>query len=141
MGLIVDLDFPHIFPKLAGRSPRVPNTLRSGIRGTRGTRPSIVSDTPLVPRAAAEAVWEEACLLVGEELPREWIALLIEKSETIYGRSTRFRCRLRSPDHSGRDWLWAFMRHWLADLVLEQRPAWYSRLPARYAVGSSVVTT
>jgi hypothetical protein len=135
--MIIDLEFPHLLPQLKGRAPRVPNVLRFR---TRGTRPSIGGDTPLVPRAAAEAVWEEACELVGEELPREWIAMLIEKAEVIYGRSTRYRRWLRGSDRSGRDWLWAFMRHWLAALLSEHRPAWYARLPTRYAVGNPDTT-
>lgn len=133
MGLIADLDFPHVFPRLERQVPPAPNVLPPG---TRGTRASIVAETPLVPRAAAEAVWEEACELVGEELPGEWIVVLIEKAEVIYSRSTRYRRRLRGSDRSGRDWLWAFMRHWLAALLLEHRPAWYARLPVRYAVGN-----
>ena len=111
-------DFPHVFPHWEKQVPRVPNTL---LPPTRRTRPSICTDTPLVPRAAGEAVREEACRLVGEELPREWIALLVQKAETIYGRSARFRHRLRST--RGRDWLWAFMRHWLAALVLRHDSA------------------
>src|SRR6266540_6081033 len=125
MGLIADLDFPHVFPRLERQAPPVPSVLRPR---THGTRASIVAETPLVPRAAAEAVWEEACALVGEELPGEWIVVLIEKAEGIYKHSPRFRRRLRGADRSGRDWLWAFMRHWLAALLLEHRPAWYARL-------------
>ena len=87
-------------------------------------------------RAAAEAVWEEASLLLGETLPPDWIATLIEKAETLYPRHHGFRRRLRGAGDTGRDWLWAFMRHWLAALVREHRPHWYQRLPSRYAVGA-----
>ena len=132
MGHIVDLGFPHILPPSNGGTRRGFVARQTAIRDT---HPSIVGDTPMVTRAAAEAVWEEAHQLLGEELPQEWIDLLAEKAETIYAHSTRFRRRLRGANCSGRDWLWAFMRHWLADLVLKQEPAWYARLPVRYAVG------
>ena len=132
MGLIADLDCPHIIPKLEGRAPRVPDIKQTG---TRGTRPSITHDTRLVPRAAAEGVWEEACAFLDEELPREWIGLLIEKAETIYAHGPRFRRRLQSNGNTSRDWLWAFMRHWIAALLQEHRPQLFRKLPSRYCVG------
>jgi hypothetical protein len=125
---------------------RVP--VRSGLRvnicelvrqeeqmGTREARSSIARDTPLVPRAAAEAVWEEACRLLAEELPHDWIGLLTERAETIYQRRGNYHRRLRGAGDTGRDWLWAFLRHWLAALVLRHHSDWYRRLPAGYAIG------
>jgi hypothetical protein len=149
MGLIADLDCPHVIPALEGRAPRVPiSKLRPRIlhvrprqSGTRGTRPSnrstgIARDTPLLPRAAAEAVWEEASEFLGEALPAEWISVLTEKAETIYAHSSNYRRRLRGRGDTGRDWLWSFMRHWLAALLREHRPQWFGKLPSRYSAGA-----
>ncbi len=135
MGLIVDLEFPHVLPQIK----------RQARRGAAAPKPapgeahsSIHNDTPLVPRAAAEAIWEEACRFSGEALPRAWVALLVEKAETIYTRPGSFRRRMRGAGHTGRDWLWAFMRHWMTALVQRHRPAAFARLPSRYAVGVSI---
>jgi len=138
MGLIADLDCPHFIPRLEGRAPRVPRVPDIKQMGTRGTRPSITNDTPLVPRAAAEGVWEEACAFLDEELPREWIGLLAEKAEAIYAHGPRFRRRLRHSGDTGREWLWAFMRDWLDALLQEHRAEFYRRLPARYCVGGAI---
>jgi hypothetical protein len=37
----------------------------------------IESDTPIVPRAVAEAVWEEAAVWLKAALPRRWIGELL----------------------------------------------------------------
>jgi len=97
--------------------------------------PRIEHDTPLVPQAVASAVWEEASLWLGEELPRAWRVRLTERAEAVYASNPRVRRRLRSPGNGGRDWLWAFTRHWLAALIWKHRRPLYSRLPASYSVG------
>ena len=97
--------------------------------------PRIADDTPLVPQAVASAVWEEASLWLGEELPRAWLGQLAERAEAVYASNARVRRRLRSPGHEGRDWLWAFTRHWLAALIWKNRRALYARLPASFSVG------
>ena len=95
----------------------------------------IVHDTPLVPGAVACGVWEEATAWLGEELPREWLSRLTERAEAVYTSNARIRRRLRGPGNGGRDWLWAFTRHWLAALIWKHRRPLYSRLPASYSVG------
>ena len=102
--------------------------------GTR--RPATVErDTPLVPRAVAEAVWEEAGVWLGEPLPRRWIAELTARANTVYSRNGQFRRLLRRRGDEGRDWLWAFTRHWLAALLWKHRRELYARLPETYSVG------
>jgi hypothetical protein len=97
--------------------------------------PRIENDTPLVPQAVASAVWEEASQWLGEELPRAWRVRLTERAEAVYASNARVRRRLRRPGNGGRDWLWAFTRHWLAALIWKHRRALYNRLPASYSVG------
>ena len=105
----------------------------------RWTSPArIEHDTPLVPRAVASGVWEEAGTWLGEELPRAWLTRLTERAEAVYASNERVRRRLRGPGNGGRDWLWAFTRHWLAALIWKRRRALYIRLPASYSVGQSL---
>ena len=95
----------------------------------------IEHDTPIVPRSVATAVWEEAGAWLGEELPREWKTRLRERAEALYASNARVRRRLRGPGNNGRDWLWIFMRHWLAALLWHQRPDLHARLPDSFNAG------
>jgi hypothetical protein len=105
----------------------------------RWPRPArIVYDTPLVPEAIAYGVWEEATAWLGAELPGEWLSRLTHRAEAVYASNARARRRLQGPGHAGRDWLWAFMRHWLAALLKRHRPDLYARLPAAFAVGHAL---
>ena len=120
MGYLVELDRP---------SPCV-----SVVRHAR-TRATIQQLTPIVPAAVAHAVWSEAVVWLGEELPRGWVRRLVAKADTIFSRNPGFRRRLLLQGNAGRDWLWAFMRHWLAALIWQHRRELYDRLPASYSVG------
>jgi hypothetical protein len=100
--------------------------------------PHIESDTPIVPRAVAEAVWEEAAVWLDEPLPRRWRSELIARANTVYARNARFRRTLRRDGDAGRDWLWAFMRHWLTALIRRHRPHLHARLPQSYNNGDAL---
>ena len=95
----------------------------------------IESDTPIVPRAVMEAVCEEAGVWLGQPLPRRWVRELTAYANTVYAHNPRFRRKVRAPGDRGRDYLWAFTRHWLAGLMWEQRPQLHARLPNSYSVG------
>jgi len=95
----------------------------------------IETDTPLVPDAVAAAVLEEATVWLAESLPLAWRNELAERANAIYARNARFRRRIRGTGTTGREWLWAFTRHWLAGLLYEQRPHLHERLPDRYKMG------
>src|SRR5437867_345099 len=95
----------------------------------------IETDTPIIPRAVAEAVWEEANVWLDEELSRQWVAELAERADVIYHHNARFRHLLRQPGNAGRDWLWAFTRHWLAGLIWRYRHDLYECLPRSYSAG------
>jgi len=120
MGYIVDLEMSAP-PRARARRNRV--------------RLTIEQATPLVPRAVAEAVWEEASVWLQAELPRPWIAQLARKAEVIAARNANFRRRILGPGDSGREWLWAFTRHWLSALILKRAPELHRRLPSSYSVG------
>ena len=101
-------------------------------------RRRIQNDTPIVPRAVAQAVWEEACVYLQAELPRAWVRRLAIRANLVYQRNAQFRALIRKNGDAGRDWLWAFTRHWLAAMVREHRNDLHSRLPAEYAVGRAL---
>lgn len=146
MGLIADLDFPHVVISAARKSTRVSvrsRCLTASLRNSASGNPaarisSIMRDTPLVPRAAAAQVLEEASGLLDEQLPLEWILQLVARAEATYESGAGFRRRIRSLGNEGREWLWAFMRHWLAEMILREKPAWFGRLPAGYATGGQL---
>ena len=100
-----------------------------------GWRTRIEDDTPIVPRAAAELVCEEASLWLGEPFPRAWVAELAEHANVVYQHNARFRRLLRK---RGNIWLMAFMRHWLCGLLDSRRPDLCQRLPGSYAVGQDL---
>jgi hypothetical protein len=95
----------------------------------------IERDTPIVPRAIAKAVWQEAGAWLDEELPREWIRRLAVRADVIYHHNPRFRRKIRGQGNTGRDWLWMFTRHWLAAMIRKRSPQLYARLPASYSAG------
>jgi hypothetical protein len=95
----------------------------------------IEKETQIVPVAVADSIWHEASFWFGEMLPRKWIAELAERAEVIYAHNPRFRKLLRGRGNSGRDWLWAFTRHWLSGLLIERRPSLAERLPSEYRIG------
>ena len=97
--------------------------------------PRIELDTPIVPSAIAVAVVEEAGVWLGQPLPRRWIRELTAYANTIYAHNPRFRRKVRGQGNTGRDYLWAFTRHWLAGLMWERRPQLHARLPNTYCVG------
>ena len=100
--------------------------------------PQMELDTPLRPRAVAEAVWGEASVWLEQPLPRRWLRELIAEANTIYANNPRFRRKLRANGDSGREWLWVFTRHWLAALIHERRPHLHRRLPASYNAGGAL---
>jgi hypothetical protein len=56
----------------------------------------------------------------------------------VYEHNASFRRLLRRPGNAGRDWLWAFTRHWLYSLLNCRRPELYARLPQDYALGEDL---
>lgn len=107
----------------------------AGRPGRRRTRHRIEQDTPIHPGIVAWAVVEEASAWLGKPLPKRWIRELAGRANTVYARNARFRRRICSRGNEGRDWLWAFTRHWLAALLHRHAPHLHRRLPASYAAG------
>jgi hypothetical protein len=98
----------------------------------------IEDDTPIVPRAAAEYVWEEASLWLREPFAPRWKVELVERANLAYQHNPGFRRLLRKPGVAGREWLIAFMRHWLVALLASRCPHLRDRLPRFYASGQDL---
>ena len=98
-------------------------------------RAMIQDQTGIVPAGVARAVCEEAGRLLGASLPGEWVAELVEHAEVVYQHNARFRRLLGRGANAGRDWLWAFTRHWLWAIIASRHPHLLSRLPSSYAIG------
>ena len=97
--------------------------------------PKLELETPIRAQAVAVGVCDELSGWLGEALPRGWVRQLIAEAGTAYACNERFRRRVRGKNANGRDYLWIFMRHWLAAKVLERRPHLHTLLPAAYNTG------
>jgi hypothetical protein len=83
---------------------------------------TIEEETVLLPIVAADAVIHELALYLhgkGIELKAsdDLANKLADRAEHCYAKNPNFRRRLRSQadqGRAGRDWLYAFMRHWLS---------------------------
>jgi hypothetical protein len=145
MGYLAELDTPSPSPVFRAPRPvpvaaRRPAPERNQNRETHGAKrtPRIELDTPIVPRAVAEAVWEEACVWLEEELPQRWVVELAERANVIYQHNANFRRLLHRSGNAGRDWLWAFSRHWLSALIWKHRRHLHARLPDSYSIGHAL---
>lgn len=81
---------------------------------------TIYEDTPLVPEILADVVVREAGDLIGHlHAPAEIVSHLAARAERHYAGDggSKFAKRIRSKH--GREYLHAFMRHWLAAELLE----------------------
>ena len=125
MGISYDLEMPLLTSGRPARRRRKPPM-------------GIEAETPLVPRVVAAGVLAEAGVWLHQELPPGWVNVLVARANTLYARNARFRRRLQAPGNTGRDWLWAFTRHWLAALLLKHRPDQYTRLPPGYQIGRAL---
>ena len=94
--------------------------------------------TPIIPRAIAEGVCEEAGVWLQQPLPRRWVRELVAHANTVFARNAQFRRKVCGQGNAGRDWLWMFMRHWLAALLKNRRPQGFARLPAGYPAGGDL---
>ena len=125
--------------RIANHALATPKSDEGGSGTPLAKRPQskISSSTPIVPSAIAIAVWEEACIFLNAKLPRSWMIELTRRAEIIFRHHKTSRSRIRTSGNSGRDYLWTFMRHWLAGLIIEHDPVLADRLPASYRIGKA----
>src|SRR6266700_7110198 len=63
---------------------RMEDPLLDGLKSIRTSPGLIETQTPIVPRAVAEAVLEEASVWLDEPLPRAWIPALARRADAIF---------------------------------------------------------
>lgn len=93
----------------------------------------IGNDTVLLPHVIADAVCREAAFAVKSDAPLLLTDQLAARAERCYSRNRHFARLLRRAD--GREWLYAFMRHWLAGAIKRGHPALFKLLPDGFAIG------
>jgi hypothetical protein len=105
--------------------PEVRAALRAGLE----------RDTLLMPWIIADSVCAEVSRFLDVDLPGRYVVWLDAKAELCYSARRRFHKLMRSRGNAGRDWLYVFMRHWLASLLRLERPDLCRRLPADFGSG------
>jgi hypothetical protein len=115
-------------------------------KGNHMRKPKLIEDeTPILPWVVADAVISElethlACSLRGPDCSHELADMLSDRANAIYQRNPQFRKRIRSNadgGNAGRDWLYAFMRHWLTAEAIK-RGIRRERIPAEFAIGKPI---
>jgi hypothetical protein len=84
---------------------------------------SIEEATSILSYAVAESVVSEASYLLKLDLPRDLAEWLVGYAEAIYANSKNFRKKINSNanhGNAGRDYLYAFMKHWLSSEILKR---------------------
>jgi len=98
-------------------------------------RPGLERDTQLMPWLIADTVCGEVARFLGVEIPARYSDWLDAKAERCYAGHDHFRKLMRGRGNAPRDWLYAFMRHWLAALLDLERPDLYQCLPEDFNLG------
>ena len=90
---------------------------------------SIQEDTGIIPEAVADGVVAEANYLLNanieEDIRTDIVGYLSGYAEAVYANNPDFRKNIRSKrdeGNAGRDWLYSYMRHWLAAELLKSCP-------------------
>lgn len=97
-------------------------------------------DTPLLPRLVAEGVCAEAAAWLDDDCPMALAPVLAARATRLYKHNPAFARRLRVSGNEGREWLRAFLRHWLATRLHRQHPALYERLPSAFCLGEALTS-
>jgi len=111
---------------------------------------SITKDTLILPHAVAEAVVSEVVsylTLRGHEREADEIdgrrrsieKKLTDDAERICAKNRGFQRMLNAGGNRGRDWLYSFMRHWLASQLLATGRGTYELLPRTFAMGRGLL--
>jgi hypothetical protein len=88
-----------------------------------------------MPWLIADTVCGEVACFLGVEIPARYSDWLDAKAARCYARHDHFRKLMSGRGNAPRDWLYAFMRHWLAALLDLERPDLYQCLPEDFNLG------
>lgn len=110
----------------------------------------IEEDTPIVPRAVADMVFDEATMFVAKRSEctkredcgclscklfmwkDELTKYLVDYANRVYDHNQMFAKRIRGLGNSGRNRLCAFMQHWLAAELKRRDQRVFAALPQGY---------
>ena len=97
------------------------------------SRVSIEQDTIILPHVVADTVSRE--VIAGGDLQNQAAAWLAARADEVYLANEDFAKKVRASGNKGRDYLYMFMRHWLASWLKKNAPAVSRSLPSEYANG------
>src|SRR5271157_4237293 len=98
-------------------------------------RPGLERDTQLMPWLVAETVCDEVSQFLGLDLPARYAVWLEAKAELCYSGRRHFHKLMRGRGNAPREWLYVFMRHWLASILHLERPDLCRCLPMSFVYG------
>lgn len=114
---------------------------------TQPIKTKIEDDTPIVPWIVADSVireierylWPDGSQgLRGPSASNDLADILADKANRVYQHNPAFRKAIRSKrGNYGRDYLYSFMRHWVAGECLDRG----IRVPASFANGAPICPT
>jgi len=104
---------------------------------------TLESETVILPGVIADNVVHEVCLYlyanyardVSETVQETWTQALEDRANRLYAANEKWRAKVKRNNTYGRDYLYTFMRHWLAGEVRDTSQNLYSLLPASFANG------
>jgi len=89
----------------------------------------------LLPWLIAECACQEVSTFLGVDLPPRYADWLTRKAEACYQKNRHFRRLMWSRGNAPREWLRAFMRHWIAALLGTERFDLLACLPTSFDLG------
>lgn len=95
--------------------------------------PRLERETSLAPYVIADVVCREAMHCVRTELPMRYETWLVRRARQLYATNCAFNRRLRSA--AAREYLYAFLRHWITARLRREYPRLARLLPDGYAIG------
>jgi hypothetical protein len=88
-----------------------------------------------MPWLIAETVCDEVSRYLEVDLPERYAVWLDAKAERCYAGDSHFHKLMRGRGNAPRDWLYVFMRHWLASMLHLEQPDLVRCLPLEFSNG------
>jgi len=95
--------------------------------------PRLERETLLTPYVIADIVCREARFYVGSDEPMRYETWLVRRARQLYASNRGFNRRLRSA--AAREYLYAFLRHWITARMKREYPRLARLLPDSFAIG------
>lgn len=107
---------------------------------------SIEKDTPILPWIVSDTVVAElSAYFHNKGMDKEGAIISSEScrlsdyltsyAQAVYQRSDDCRKQIQAKGNKGRDWLRAFMRHWLSAQIAWSHPDIFRKIPSEFKLG------